>query len=99
MYAIVLDQDAPAPGEEATFTKKMAHRTATKESREKYQQRLQTMEPFSVIIKEAMGLRRLSLRGQAKAALEWTLLCLSNNLCRLHRLMSAKPKKVAPAWA
>lgn len=92
-------EDPPAPGDEATFTEKMAHRTATKEGREKYKQRQQTIEPVFGIIKEAMGFRRFSLRGQGKAALEWTLVCVSYNLRRLHRLATSKPQKVTPAWA
>ncbi|HEY5792920.1 MAG TPA: transposase, partial [Chthoniobacterales bacterium] len=92
-------EDPPAPGDEAAFTEKMAHRTATKEGREKYKQRQQTIEPVFGIIKEAMGFRRFSLRGQGKAALEWTLVCVSYNLRRLHRLMTAQTPKMTPAWA
>lgn len=40
----------------------------------------------AVIIKEAMGLRRFSLRGLAKVGLEWTLVSLSCNLKRLFHL-------------
>ena len=35
------------------------------------------------IIKEGMGFRRFRLRGRAKVSLEWTLVCLSDNLKRL----------------
>lgn len=92
-------EDPPAPGKEATFTEKMAHRTATKEGREKYKHRQQTIEPVFGIIKEAMGFRRFSLRGQGKATLEWTLVCVSYNLRRLHRLATAQTSKITPAWA
>lgn len=91
--------DPPAPGDEATFTEKMAHRTAAKEGRKKYKQRQQTIEPVFGIIKEAMGFRRFSLRDQAKVALEWTLVCVSYNLRRLHRLQTAGSPKITPEWA
>jgi hypothetical protein len=35
---------------------------------------------------EVMGFRRFSLRGHAKVALEWTLVCVSYNLKRLFTL-------------
>jgi len=40
-------------------------------------------DPESGIIKEVMGFRRFSLRGQANVSLEWTLVCVSYNLKRL----------------
>jgi len=92
-------EDPPAPGAEATFTEKMIHRTATKQGQEKYKQRQQTIEPVFGIIKEAMGFRRFSLRGKGKVALEWTLVCLSYNLRRLHRLVGNKCPQTTPACA
>lgn len=89
----------PAPGEDASFSEKMAHRVATKEGRARYKQRQQTIEPVFGIIKEAIGFRRFSLRGQRKVALEWTLVCVAYNLRRLHRLVSIKTQNTTPAWA
>lgn len=80
--------DPPAPGEEAGFGEKMAHRVATKEGRKKCKQRQQTI-----------GFRRFSLRGQGKVALEWTLVCVAYNLHRLHRLATIKTQKITPVWA
>lgn len=91
--------DPPAPGPEATFQEKMKHRSATKEGRAKYKQRQQTIEPVFGIIKEAMGFRRFSLRGHAKVSLEWTLVCLSYNLRRLHRLIGTKSAPSNPLAA
>lgn len=91
--------DPPAPGPEATFQEKMKHRTATKEGRAKYKQRQQTIEPVFGIIKEAMGFRRFSLRGHAKVSLEWTLVCLSYNLRRFHRLIGTKSSHSNPLAA
>lgn len=78
------DPDEPEPG--APFKDHMAHRVATKDGRQQYKQRQQTIEPVFGIIKEAMSFRRFSMRGKIKAALEWTLVCLAYNLRRLHRV-------------
>jgi len=81
--------DPPPPGPEASFVEQMAHRVATREGRARYRLRQQTVEPVFGIIKEALGFRRFSLRGLAKAGLEWTLVTLAYNLRRLHRLGAA----------
>jgi len=78
------DPDPPAP--EASAKEKMAHRLKTAIGRELYKLRKQTVEPVFGIIKEVMGFRRFSLRGHAKVALEWTLVCVSYNLKRLFTL-------------
>ncbi len=74
----------PEPAVDAPFGERMAHRVATKAGRARYKLRQQTVEPIFGIIKEAMGFRRFSLRGEAKVALEWTLVTLSYNLKRLY---------------
>jgi len=50
------------------------------------------------ILKEAMGFRRFSLRGQIKASLEWTLVCLAYNLRRLHRVIATRQTALQPAF-
>jgi hypothetical protein len=50
------------------------------------------------ILKEAMGFRRFSLRGQIKANLEWTLVCLAYKLRRLHRVITARQPAIQPAF-
>jgi transposase len=79
-------EDPTQPGADAPFAERMRHRTATAAGRALYQLRQQSVEPVFGIIKEAMGFRRFSLRGLAKASLEWDLVCLAYNLKRLHRL-------------
>jgi transposase len=74
----------PAPG--ASFAERMIHRTATAAGRIRYKLRQQTVEPTFGIIKEVLGFRRFSLRGEPKAALEWTLVTLAFNMKRLHAL-------------
>ena len=75
---------APAPG--ASGIEVMRHRLKTRGGKQLYQLRQQTVEPVFGIIKSVLGFRQFRLRGQAKVALEWTLVCLAYNLKRLHRL-------------
>jgi transposase len=78
--------DPPPPPPGARLTERMVHRTQTAAGRKRYKLRQQTVEPTFGIIKEVLGFRRFSLRGEAKVALEWTLVTLAFNLKRLHRL-------------
>ena len=78
--------DPPAPPPGASFTDRMAHRTATAAGRARYKLRQQTVEPVFGIIKEALGFRRFMLRGLEKVSLEWMLVTLAYNLRRLHIL-------------
>lgn len=85
--ADLLPQPEPeVPGSEATAKEVMAHRLKTKVGKELYKLRKQTVEPVFGIIKEVMGFRRFMLRGRAKVALEWTLVCVSYNLKRMFTL-------------
>ena len=79
-------EDPPAPPPEASFTKRMIHRTATAAGKALYKLRQQTVEPVFGIIKQTLGFRRFSLRGLEKAGLEWTLVCLAYNLKRLFNM-------------
>jgi hypothetical protein len=72
--------------EGAGIKEKMEHRLATAAGRALYKLRKQTVEPVFGIIKEVMGFRRFSLRGQAKASLEWLLVCAAYNVKRLHKM-------------
>ena len=78
--------DPPAPGPDATAKELMAHRLKTALGQALYRLRKQTVEPVFGIIKEVMGFRRFTLRGRAKVALEWTLVCVSYNLKRMFAL-------------
>jgi len=51
--------------------------------------RKSTVEPVIGIMKEVLGFRQFSLRGQAAAAGEWCLVCLAFNCKRLHTLSRA----------
>jgi len=76
----------PEPPEDASLIVKMAYKLKTDIGQAIYRLRKSTVEPVIGIIKEVLGFRQFSLRGQAKAAGEWILVCLAFNLKRLHVL-------------
>ncbi|HEX2768331.1 MAG TPA: transposase, partial [Geobacteraceae bacterium] len=80
-------QEQPeTPAENASAKVKMAYKLQTKIGQEIYRLRKCTVEPVIGIIKEILGFRQFSLRGQAAAAGEWCLVCLAFNLKRMHVL-------------
>ena len=48
------------------------------------------VEPVFGQIKQAMGFRRFSLRGLAKVAAEWGIVCLCHNLLKLFRATATR---------
>ncbi len=78
--------DPPAPGPEASAKERMNHHLETKQGRELYALRKQTIEPIFGIIKETLGFRRFSLRGLKNVRTEWTLVTLAYNLKRLFHM-------------
>lgn len=79
-------EPAPPPAE-ASAKVKMAYKLKTTIGQAIYGARKCTVEPVIGIIKETLGFRQFSLRGQQAAAGEWCLVCLAFNLRRLHRLV------------
>ncbi len=73
-------EDPPAPDENATSTEKMKHRLSTREGKEKYKARKETVEPVFGIIKQAMGFRQFHLRGHPKVELECIPIKLSSSV-------------------
>ncbi len=83
--------DPPAPpAEEASPKVKMAYKLKTALGRAIYAARKCTVEPVIGIIKEVLGFRQFSLRGEQAAAGEWCLVCLAFNLKRLHTLTTSR---------
>jgi transposase len=76
----------PQPPADASAKVKMAYQLKTEVGHAIYCLRKSTVEPVIGIIKAVLGFRQFSLRGQAKAAGEWMLVCLAFNLKRLHVL-------------
>jgi transposase len=79
---------APPP-EEASAQIKMAYKLKTTLGKAIYGARKCTVEPVIGIIKEVLGFRQFSLRGELAAAGEWCLVCLTFNLKRFHTLFWA----------
>ena len=67
-------------------TQRMAERLATAEGQAHYRRRKVIPEPVFGWIKEILGFRRFSVRGLTAVTGEWHLVCLAQNLKRLHRL-------------
>lgn len=81
--------EPPTLAEEATPRERMAHKLRTQKGQSIYRLRKMTVEPVFGIIKEVLGIRHFSLRGMAKVAGEWTLVCIGYNLKRLFNLKGA----------
>jgi transposase len=83
--AYFLDNPDPLP-DGASVKEQMAYKLRTDIGKALYRLRKSTVEPVIGIIKEVLGFRQFSLRGLLAAGGEWTLVCLSYNLKRLHTL-------------
>jgi transposase len=75
------------PAEDASPKVKMAYKLKTALGKAIYGVRKCTVEPVIGIIKEVLGFRQFSLRGEQAVAGEWCLVCLAFNLKRLHTLL------------
>jgi len=75
------------PADDASPTVQMAYKLKTVIGKAIYGLRKCTVEPVIGIIKEVLGFRQFSLRGEQAAAGEWCLVCLAFNLKRLHTLL------------
>jgi transposase len=75
------------PAEDASPTVKMAYKLKTAIGKVIYGLRKCTVEPVIGIIKEVLGFRQFSLRGEQAVTGEWCLVCVAFNLKRLHTLL------------
>lgn len=71
--------------DDISFKELMERRLLSKEGREKYSKRGQTVEPVFGQIKVRQRCDRLRLRGKEQADLEWKMMALSHNLLKLWR--------------
>lgn len=67
----------------------MGQKLKSEEGKEIYKKRKQTVEPVFGIIKEILGFRRFSLRGEAETDAEWSLVCSAYNLKRFFKMQKA----------
>ena len=77
------------PPVEASPQVHMAYKLRTVLGKAIFGARKCTVEPVIGIIKEVLGFRQFSLRGERAAAGEWCLVCLAFNLKRFHTLFWA----------
>lgn len=84
----ILNKQAPII-QNGTVIERMNERLKSKEGGAIYKKRKQTVEPVFGIIKEVLGFRRFSLRGEQQTDNEWSLVCLCYNLKRLFKLKLA----------
>ena len=71
-----------------TYIEEILNQKNDKE-KEIYRKRKYTVEPVFGIIKEVLGFRRFSFRGEENIDNEWGLVCLAYNLKRMFNLKSA----------
>ena len=69
---------------------RMHQKVTSPEGRPIYARRKVIVEPVFGQIKQALGFRRFSLRGLAKVAAEWGIVCLCHNLLKLYRAAAAR---------
>ncbi|HSH77170.1 MAG TPA: transposase [Herpetosiphonaceae bacterium] len=74
------------PAADASAKEKRAYKLKTAAGQAIYRLRKCTVEPVIGIVKEVLGFRQFSLRGEAAAGGEWCLVCLAFDLKRLHSL-------------
>ena len=73
----------------ATRVDRMRRKLQTKAGKTVYARRKAIVEPVFGQIKEARRFRRFSLRGLVKVAGEWSLVCLTHNILKMHRMCHA----------
>jgi transposase len=83
-----LQQTPLLPGDDSALGQ-MKHQLRCSTGKAIYSKRKLTVEPVFGIIKEVLGFRRFSLRGEFEACGEWLLVCLAYNLKRLFKLKMA----------
>lgn len=76
----------------------MARKLSTKKGKKIYALRKTIVEPVFGQIKQVMGFRQFSLRGQGKVQAEWFLVSAAHNLRKLFAGCSERPQRKL-AWA
>lgn len=85
----ILNPDPTDDGPCVSPVEKMTRKLKSEEGKEIYKKRKQTVEPVFGIIKEILGFRRFSLRGEAETDAEWSLVCSAYNLKRFFKMQMA----------
>ena len=72
-----------------TRVERMQRKLRTKAGKKVYARRKAVVEAVFGQIKQARGIRQFLLRGLEKAKAEWSLICLTHNAVKMHRLCHA----------
>jgi hypothetical protein len=67
----------------------MKRKLQTKAGSRIYAMRKALAEPVFGQIKQARGFRQFLLRGIKKVRMEWSLVCLTHNILKMHRICYA----------
>jgi transposase len=70
----------------ATLVDRMRRKLQTKAAKQVYAARKGIVEPVFGQIKQARGIRQFLLRGLQNVQGEWSLVCLTHNILKLHRM-------------
>ena len=73
---------------------RMRRKLRTKQGRQRYSLRMETVEPVFGQIKQGRGFRQFLLRGLEKVNLEWSLTCAGHNLLKLFQHDAGRSGKV-----
>ena len=84
LSTVLNHEDEPETG--GSPVDKMNQILKSEKGRHVYKKRKQTVEPVFGIIKEILGFRRFSLRGEQEIDGEWSLICAAYNLKRMFTL-------------
>ena len=92
------DADPAAKGSSGRWPHRNAMRDllSTDEGKAIYKLRKQTVEPVFGQIKGARGFRQFLRRGLVNVEAEWSLLCTTHNLLKLHKAKSPKKTPTTP---
>jgi transposase len=85
----ILNHDPQDNSQCTTPIEKMNEKLKSQEGKDIYKKRKQTVEPVFGVIKEILGFRRFSLRGEAETDAEWSLVCCAYNLKRFFAMQMA----------
>jgi transposase len=88
-HAASVTPEPTAPSAEARVKEKMQYKLRTAPGKALYAARKQIVEPVFGQIKFARGIRQFLLRGLEKVSAEWQLICLTHNLLKIWRHISA----------
>ncbi len=79
------------PAATANAKEKMRHKLRTAKGKALYAARKHIVEPVFGQIKGVRGIRKFLLRGLKKVAAEWQLICLTHNVLKIWRRITAAP--------